>query len=119
MKKIMLLFVVLLLAGCAAAKTARPLAAPALQPVEISIDPISDTRAILKYDRGEGIENNGSDKAAEAIASFCKGSKHRVLVSGERPTYENRITRIIVFECEGESVPVPAPPADQTVPHQP
>jgi hypothetical protein len=115
MKKITLLLMIFLLAGCGAAKTA-PTLSPSLLPVEVLIDPISDTRAILKYERGEGIEDNGAEKADEAITAFCKGAKHKVLVGGERLSCDNKQTRIIVFECEGEAtvnVPAPVPPGSQ------
>ena len=76
------------------------MAAPVpLSPAHVVLDPINDTRAILKYDRGDRIENDGQKKAEEEINRFCKGRKYRILVDGERLSGEKKWTHIIVFEC--------------------
>ena len=94
-KILCILFLLAAVAGCGGAK-AKP--AP-LAPANVRIDPICDVRAILKYDRGDGIETDGQKKAEAAIDQFCARKKHKVLVDGERKSGEKKFTRIIVFEC--------------------
>jgi hypothetical protein len=96
LKRFCLLFLLILFIGCGAgkAKPAVPLAS-----TNVRLDPICEVRAILKYDRGEGIETDGQKKAEEAIHKFCHEQKHKVLVDGERLSGEKKWTKIIVFEC--------------------
>ena len=93
--------------GCSAAKVKPPVAVP-LAPADVRLDPISDNRAILKYDRGEGVEAEGQAKAEEAMSHFCNARKYKIMVEGERQSGEKKWTRIIVFECIEAEEPKPA-----------
>jgi hypothetical protein len=95
-----LLIIILLIVGCGTAKKSKQAVAPVpLSPVHVVLDPINDTRAILKYDRGDRIEGDGQKRAEEEIKKFCKARKHKILVDGERLSGDKKWTRIIVFEC--------------------
>ena len=105
MKKIYLFPLILLIVGCSAAKI-KPPVPPAVTPLsaDVRLDPITDARAILKYDRGEGIQADGQKKSEEAMTGFCNARKYKILVDGERISGEKKWTRIIVFECIEEQV---------------
>ncbi len=94
-----LVILTLIVMGCAGAKQPKPAAPAPLIPSHVVLDPINETRAILKYDRGEHIEGDGQKRAEEEIKKFCNARKHKVLVEGERLSGEKKWTRIIVFEC--------------------
>lgn len=101
-KILSLSILILIIAACGTAKKAKPVVAPASPPMvsaNVRIDPITETRAILKYERGDRIATDGPQKSVEAIAGFCKGKKHKVMVEGERPSGDRKWTKILVFEC--------------------
>jgi hypothetical protein len=108
MKRIFLLLLISTVAGCVTAnKTANP---PQILSSNISLDPINESRAILKLEREELVEAAGVE-ADKVMDKFCNAKKHKILVEGNRLSGEKKWTRIIVFECiEGDIVqPAPQP----------
>ncbi|MGV7225191.1 MAG: hypothetical protein ACQ9MH_27205 [Nitrospinales bacterium] len=66
---------------------------------KLRLEPIDRNKAIVKYDYGALIEENGNQLAEEAMNQYFDSKEYEIITSGERISGEKRFTRTIVFEC--------------------